>query len=238
MILAAHQLHYLPWLRYFHKIANCDTFVVLDNIQFNKNGWQNRNKIKTAQGAALLTVPIIQKFRQQLSEVQIDTKQPWRRKHWRAIESSYQKATYFKEHGNFFRGVYERSWETLNGLNYEILFYALKALGIKTKIVRSWDLPLKGEATERLVGLCKELGAKAYLTGAYATQVYLDPALFEREGIELLPQEFKCPEYPQLFPEAGFIPELSIIDLLFNVGSESLEILMQGTDSRVQEKTS
>ena len=238
MILAAHQLHYLPWLRYFHKVANAETFVVLDNIQFNKNGWQNRNKIKTAQGAALLTVPIIQKFQQQLSEVQIDTKQPWRRKHWGAIESSYQKAPYFKEHENFFRGVYENSWETLNKLNYEIFFYALKALGIKTKVVRSSDLPLKGEATERLVGICKELGAKAYLTGAYATQVYLDSGLFEREGIELLLQEFKCPEYPQLFPEAGFIPELSIVDLLFNSGPKSLETLMQGNVSPVPQKVS
>ncbi len=228
MILAAHQLHYLPWLRYFHKIANCDTFVVLDNIQFNKNGWQNRNKIKTPQGAALLTVPIQNKFQQLISDVQIDTTQPWAKKHWRTIELNYQKSPFFKEHEPFFRGIYDRPWNFLNELNYEMFFYYVKALGIQTKIVRSSDLNLKGEATERLIGICKELGAKAYVTGAYATQVYLDAGLFEREGIELVTQEFKCPEYLQQFREVGFIPELSIIDLLFNCGPKSLEILMQG----------
>ena len=237
MILAAHQLHYLPWLRYFHKLAAADTFVVLDNIQFNKNGWQNRNKIKTPQGGTLLTVPVLQKFQQLISEVQIDEKQPWARKHGRAIEVHYQKAPFFKEHERFFRGVYERPWESLNELNYEIFFYLVKALGIKTRILQSSELSLKGEATDRLIGICKELGARAYLTGAYATQVYLDPALFEREGIELVMQEYECPRYPQLYPEAGFVPELSIIDLLFNEGPKSLDLLKQAAPAKIQEKT-
>lgn len=227
MILAAHQLHYLPWLRYFHKIAHCDTFVVLDNIQFNKNGWQNRNKIKAASGALLLSVPVLQKFQQSLSEVRIDTKPPWRKKHWGAIQSNYRKTPYFKEHENFFREVYEKSWESLNDLNYEVLFYLLKALGIKTRVIRSSELALAGEATERLIGICKALGARAYLTGSHAAQVYLDPAPFERAGIKLLFQEFECPSYPQLYPEKGFIPELSVVDLLFNCGPKSLEVLLK-----------
>lgn len=237
MILAAHQLHYLPWLRYFHKIASCDTFVVLDNIQFNKNGWQNRNKIKTPAGASILTLPVLQKFQQSLSDVQIDFKPPWRRKHWGALQSHYQKSPHFKDHENFFRQIYERSWDRLNDLNYEILFYLLEALGIKTRVIRSSDLVLKAEATERLVGICKELGAKTYLTGSYAAQVYLDPTLFERSGIKLLFQEFECPRYPQLYPEAGFLPELSIVDLLFNCGPKSLEVLLQGSPSPVSGST-
>lgn len=233
MILAAHQLHYLPWLRYFHKIAPSDTFVALDNIQFNKNGWQNRNKIKTPQGAATLTVPVHQRFQQPLAEVQIDATQSWRRKHWKAIELHYGRAPYFKDHADFFKGVFETEWERLNDLNYEIFFYLVKALNIRTRIVKSSDLSLKGEATERLVGICKELGARKYLTGAYAVQVYLNPQLFKEEGIELLFQEFDCPLYPQLYPQAGFIPELSVIDLLFNCGPASLDILMgkKGYDS-------
>ena len=226
MILAAHQLHYLPWLRYFHKLASADTFVVLDNIQFNKNGWQNRNKIKTPQGESILTVPVLHKFQQLLSEVQIDHKQPWRRKHWGALETHYRRAPHFKNHEVFFKRLYETSWETLNDLNYEILFYLLKTLGVQTRVVRSSELSLKGEASERLVGICKELGARAYLTGSYAAEVYLDTGLFKREGIELLYQEFECPHYPQLYPEKGFIPELSIVDLLFNGGPKSLEILL------------
>ena len=233
MILAAHQLHYLPWLRYFHKIAHGDTFVVLDNIQFNKNGWQNRNKIKTPNGPLTLTVPVLQKFQQVLSEVRIDNKLPWRKKHWGALQSNYQKAPYFKDHETFFREVYESSWERLNDLNEKIFSYLLKALGIKTRVIRSSELALKGEATERLIGICKALGARAYLTGSYAAQVYLDQTLFEREGIKLLFQEFECPRYPQLYPEKGFTPELSIVDLLFNHGPKSLEVLLQDSPSQV-----
>lgn len=232
MILAAHQLHYLPWLRYFHKIASSDVFVVLDNIQFNKNGWQNRNKIKTPEGPLILTVPIHQKFQQNLSEVEIDQKQIWGKKHERSFQIHYQKAPCFKDHEPFFHEVFQKKWQHLNDLNYEILFYFLEILGIKTKIVRSSELSLKGEATERLIGICKELNAKTYITGAYATQVYLDADHFKREGIELITQEFNCPHYPQLYPEAGFITELSIVDLVFNCGSKSLEILMREASLR------
>ncbi len=229
MILAAHQLHYLPWLRYFHKMAQSDVFVVLDNIQFNKNGWQNRNKIKTAKGWSYLSVPVLQRSEQLLNDVQIDNHQPWKRKHWGSLCASYLKAPYFKEHEAFLRKIYESSWEKLNDLNYEMFFYFVRAFGIKTKIVRSSEMNLKGEATERLVSICKDLGAKAYLTGAYAAEVYLDSALFEREGIGLVFQKFDCPVYPQLYPEAGFVPELAVIDLLLNCGPKSLEVLMSAS---------
>ncbi len=237
MILAAHQLHYLPWLRYFHKIALCDTFVVLDDIQFNKNGWQNRNKIKTPEGETILTVPVHHRFQQRLSEVRIDEKQPWRRKHWRSLGLHYGKAAHFKEHEGFFRGIYGRSWEFLNDLNYAILEYLLKALGLQVRMIRSSGLSLKGEGSERLVNLSKELGARSYLTGSYAAQVYLDPSLFQREGIELLYQEYVSPQYPQLYPEAGFVPELSVVDLLFNCGPKSLEALLEKSGSKAAEKT-
>lgn len=230
MILGAHQLHYLPWLRYFHKIASSDTFLVLDNIQFNKNGWQNRNKIKSAEGEQILTVPVVHKFQQLLSEVQIDGRQPWQRKHQRSLESNYRRAPFFLEHEKFFRQVFETPWQRLNDLNYEILGYLIQTLGIKTQVLRSSELRLKGEATERLVSVCKELGARAYLTGSYAVQAYLDTEPFRREGIELIYQEWTSPAYPQLFPEAGYLPDLSIVDLLFNCGPRSLEVLMQNSE--------
>lgn len=227
MILAAHQLHYLPWLRYFHKIASCDVFVVLDNVQFNKNGWQNRNKIKTSQGSLTLTVPVLQRWAQPISEVQIDPKQNWPKKHWGSLSSCYQRAPYFKDHEAFFKEIYTREWKKLNDLNHELLSYLLHALGIQTRIVRSSDLSFQGEATERLVGICKDLDATVYLTGSYAAEVYLDKKPFEREGVSLQFQDFDCPVYAQLYPEAGFIPELSALDLLFNCGPKSLEILMR-----------
>jgi len=229
MIIAAHQLHYLPWLRYFHKIATCDAFVVMDNIQFNKNGWQNRNKIKTQKGWAYLTAPVFHRQAQSLSDVQIDNKSPWARKHWGNLVSSYARAPYFKEHEPFFKKIYESKWDKLNDLNYAMLEYFIDTLGIKTKIIKSSSLNLQGEATERLVAMCKDFGASAYLTGSYAAEVYLESKSFEDAGIKVVYQEFECPHYSQLFPEAGFIPELSILDLLFNCGSKSLDVLLQGS---------
>lgn len=228
MLVAIHQLHYLPWLRYIHKIASCDVFVVLDNIQFNKNGWQNRNKIKTAEGSQILTVPVFHKNAQNLDEVLIDSKSPWQRKHWNALNNNYRRAPYFKEYAETLQKIYEQPWEKLNDLNYAIFGHLISALRIKTKILRGSDLALKGEATDRLIAICKDLGANAYLTGAYAAETYLDSSFFEREGIELVMQTYESPTYPQLFPKEGFIPELSIVDLLFNCGSKSLDVLLQG----------
>lgn len=233
MILAIHQLHYLPWLRYFHKIASADVFVVLDNIQFNKNGWQNRNKIKADQGELILSVPVFQKMGQSLDEVEIDRKQPWQRKHWGALSTHYRKAPFFKEHEPFLRGIYEREWLKLNELNYEMLFYFLKALGVKTRIVKSSGMNLRGEATDRLVNISKDLGAGAYLTGAFAAQEYLDENLFKQAGVGLQMHEFECPVYSQAYPEKAFIPELSIVDLLMNCGPESLSVLMHGKTQKI-----
>ncbi|MCB9800526.1 MAG: WbqC family protein [Candidatus Omnitrophica bacterium] len=227
MLVGIHQLHYLPWLRYIHKIASCDVFVILDTIQFNKNGWQNRNKIKTSQGAKILTVPVLHKRAQNLSEVEIDTKQRWAKKHWGTILAAYQKAPHFDEHRKFFEEIYSREWEKLNELNHEMLSYFVNVLGIKTKIVHGSDMELRGEATERLVNICKDLTASAYLTGAYAAEAYLEEELFKAAGISLTAQQFKCPEYCQQFQSLGFIPELAILDMLFNCGPRTLEILMQ-----------
>lgn len=236
MIVACHQLHYLPWLRYFHKIANADIFVVLDNIQFNKNGWQNRNKIKNANGWMYLTVPIIHKYQQKIDEVMINNNKNWGKKHWHALKTNYSKAKYFNMHAEFFYKIYEKHWTKLADINYEILFYLLKSLKIDTKIIKSSELKnIEGEDTLRLINICKMLGADSYLSGAYALEVYLDADLFQKHGIKLLLQDWHCPGYKQLFPKSGFIPDLSIIDLLFNEGENSLEILNK--DGRIREYT-
>ncbi len=227
MLIAIHQLHYLPWLRYMHKLASADVFIVLDNIQFNKNGFQNRNSIKTPQGRLVLTVPVLHQFAQNLDQVLIDGKQAWQRKHWGSIQNSYRKAPFFCEHEPFLSEVYaKRKWEKLNDLNRFMLDYFLKALGVSVPVLYGSELTVPGDASERLVNLCKAASGTAYLTGAFAAGQYLQPELFERAGISLAVQEFKAPEYPQLFPEKGFIPELSILDLLLNCGSHSLDILM------------
>ncbi|MBU1727284.1 MAG: WbqC family protein [Candidatus Omnitrophica bacterium] len=227
MILSAHQLHYLPWLRYFHKIAESDVFVVMDNIQFNKNGWQNRNKIKCSSGWMYLTIPIYNKFQQRIDEVKIDNTQNWRSKHWNALLCNYSKAPYFKEYKSFFEGVFSKDWDSLNDINYEMFYFYLDVLGIKTKIVKASDLNIEGKDTVRLANICKALGADPYHSGAYALEVYLDEKVMNDAGIKVTLQDWHCPQYEQQFMKAGFVPDLAIVDLIFNHGPKSADIILK-----------
>ncbi len=224
IIAGIHQLHYLPWLRYFEKIARTDTFIVLDNIQFNKNGWQNRNRVKTSAGATLLTVPVYEHYQQFLHEVRINNTVPWRKKHWATLEQAYRKAPYFNDHAPFLQATYAREWETLNALNRHMLEYFLQALGIPTRICYSSDLDVPGTATERLIHLIRAVGGTAYYSGAHALDAYLDAQALEAAGITLVLQHWEPPCYPQL--HGAFLPDLSIVDLLMNGGPRALAILL------------
>lgn len=224
MLCGIHQLHYLPWLRYFEKIARADVFIVLDNIQYNKNGWQNRNKIKSAAGALLLTVPVHAPLGCTLDEVTIDNTQPWRKKHWAAIKQNYRRAPYYRQHEIFISSVYEREWHTLNELNRHMLDHYVNALNIQSRIVYSSELNVPGIATERLINLMRAVGADAYYSGAYALDQYLDAAQLEAAGIALQLQEWRAPVYPQF--HEPFASDLSVIDLLMHCGPASLEIIM------------
>lgn len=223
MLVGIHQLHYLPWLRYFEKIARSDAFVLLDDIQFSKNGWQNRNKVKTANGVAVLTVPVRTKAGQTLDEVRIHNAVPWRKKHWRTIEQAYAHAPYFEDYAPFLHKVYAREWERLNDLNFHMLRFYLDALGIETPVSRSSMLNVPGEATERLVNLVKAVGGDTYYSGAFALDAYLDAALLEANGIALELQEWTAPEYAQL--HGAFERDLSVVDLLMNCGPNALDVL-------------
>jgi hypothetical protein len=227
MLVGIHQPHYLPWLRYFDKIARCDVFIVLDTVQFSKNGWQNRNRIKTASGTVLLTVPVLAALDETLDTLRIDNTQPWRKKHWRTIELSYAKAPHFADHASFLMDVYTREWDRLNDLNRHMLAYLVDALGIQTRVVHASQLEVPGTATERLVNLIKAVGGNRYYTGAFAMDAYLDRRLLEQAGIELQIQDWHAPEYPQLHGE--FMMDLSIIDLIVNCGHMSLDILLGAT---------
>lgn len=225
MRVAIHQLHYLPWLRYFHKILRADTFVLLDNIQYNKNGWQNRNRIKTAQGARILTVPVHTHYQARLDEVLIDNSQPWQKKHWQTIQQAYGKAPYFARYAEGLGAFYARPWERLNDLNAAMLRFFLEALDITTPVVFSSALDVPGEATMRLVNLIRAVGGTRYYSGAYALDAYLDQSELDAANIGLELQEWQAPVYLQLYGEP--IADLSIVDLLFNVGPEANEILDQ-----------
>ena len=228
MLVGIHQLHYLPWLRYFEKIARCDVFIVLDNIQYSKNGWQNRNNIKTPAGPTLLTVPVQAPLGAPLDTIRVNNAVRWPRKHLESIRQSYGKAPFFADHAAFFEDTYGRTWDLLNDINRHMLDYFVKTLGIDTRVVFASELDAPGEATDRLVNLIRAVNGTQYYSGAYALEVYLDADTMERADIELVLQDWQAPVYPQL--HGDFVPDLSIIDLLLNCGPDSQAILLGERD--------
>ncbi len=223
MLCAIHQPQYLPWLGYFDKIAQSDVFVLYDDTQFKKNEWQNRNRIKNAQGWQWLTVPVRHHFGQTIAEVEINNNVNWRHKHWQALVSNYAKAPYFREYAERLDAAYQREWTRLGELNVFFVRELCDMLGIQTRLVLSSDLPVdKGLATEALIHICQAVGADAYLSGTGGRD-YVDAGLFEQADIALRFQEYVHPEYPQQFGD--FESHLSVVDLLLNVGSDSLPIL-------------
>ena len=230
MLITIHQPQYLPWLGYLDKIDKADVFVILDNVQFKKNEWQNRNRIKTAQGCQCITVPVLYRFPEKINEVKINNKTNWSRKHLQALITNYSKSTYFDNYKSFFEDIFSRSWDRFVDINIEIIKFLISALDLKTKLVMASDLKLREEPTERLIDICKTLNGNKYLAGNDGNKhMYLE--LFDKEGIEVTFQDFKHPVYNQLFGDLE--PYMSAIDLLFNCRDDSLEILRGQTKFEV-----
>jgi len=223
-VLAAHQPQYLPWLGFFDKLAQTNVFVLLDDVQFKKNEWQNRNRIKGPSGPQWITVPVRHKFPQTIAEVEVRETEPWRRKHQRALESNYGKAAHFADEMPLFAGVLEQAWTHLAPLNIELIRRLATRLGIDTEIRLGSANEVRADPTLRLVDLCRELGADAYLSGAGGD--YLEQDHFKEAGIELRFQRYKHPSYAQLHGE--FEPCMSVVDLLMNCGEDSFSIIRSG----------
>ncbi len=229
MRIAIHQPQYLPWLGYLDKLDRTDVFVLLDNVQFKKNEWQNRNRIRTAQGWQYLTVPVLHEFPQRLDQVRINNQADWRRKHQIALETHYRKAPHYDQFVPAFRDLYSRAWERLAPLNIEVIRVLTEAFGITTKLVEASRFIARDDQTGRLVDLCKALGADRYLAGD-GGHAYMNLAEFEAAGITVEFQEFAHPEYAQAY--TPFITGMSAIDLLFNCGRDGIELLRKSRRSR------
>ena len=195
----------------------------LDNVQYKKNEWQNRNKIKTPQGWQWITVPVKYKFPQKISEVHIENTTQWKRKHLAAIKTNYSKAPYFDNYLSFFEKLFSMDWEVISSLNIYLIKEIMEFLKINTETYISSELEkFPDSPDERLISLCKYFGANKYLAGA-GGKGYMDCNKFKESGIEVLFQEYNHPAYLQLY--GFFEPNMSIIDLLFNCGKDSLKIL-------------
>jgi len=226
MRVGIHQPHYLPWLRYFEKVARSDLFIILDDVQYEKNGYQNRNRIKTAQGPLTLTVPVLKPLMRPIGEIGIDEASGWRERHRRAIVQSYSRAPHFARYWPELEPFYLRAWDRLGELNREMLAVFLRLLEIPTCVRISSELGVAAASSHRLAALCRAVGGTEYLSGSFAVGAYLDPATLRGAGIGLALQEWRAPEYSQLYPAAGFAADLSILDLLFNEGPRSRDILL------------
>ncbi|MDD5674538.1 MAG: WbqC family protein [Chitinivibrionales bacterium] len=227
MKIAIHQPQYMPWSGYFHKMASCDLFVFLDDVQFKKNEWQNRNRIRNAQGWQWLSVPTSYKFPQCINQVQISYEKEWRTNHLKSLEMCYSSAPGFKLYHSDVINFYGNGWATIDECNIASVNLLMKLLGISTPVERTSSYKFGHSATERLIEICRYFKADTYLAGAGGHD-YMDVSLFVKAGINLEFQEFKCPVYPQYWRkrEEDFIPNLSMLDLIFNCGPNSFKILM------------
>lgn len=232
MIVAAHQPHYMPWLGYLDKLAKADLFVVMDDLQYEGQNFQNRQRVKLATGASWLTVPLERGAQtDRICDKRIDNhgnpKQHWQRRTWLTLEHNYRRAPYFARYAAELRDVYSRTWTTLLELDLHMLDLARTWLAIATPIVRSSTLGLQGEKTERIVDLCRRVGARAYLSGGGGSVGYLDSELIGRAGIGLIWQHFVHPVHAQ--QHSGFASHLGFLDLMFNCGEASRDILFAPT---------
>ncbi len=224
MILSVHQPQYLPWLGYFDKVADSDCFVFLDLPQFKKREFQNRNRIKGPNGEVWLTVPVVSKgkFEQPIKDVLIDNSQPWQKSHWQSLSLNLKKAPYWDRYSPGLQAFYTKRWDKLSDLNLEMTDWFFKQLGITTPWKLESSLGTTTQSTERLIELCRKTGCDAYLSGSGGKD-YMDEARFEQENLGLKYQHYTHPSYPQRYGD--FLPYMCIVDLLMNVGPDSLKVL-------------
>lgn len=225
--VAIHQPNFIPWIGYFYKWQNSDLFVFLDDTPFTKGGYTNRVKIKSPNGEQWLTVPVKTKGKlgQLIKDVEINNDTDWRRQILGSIRASYGRAPYFKNTFEGFEEIVSLKADRLIDLNLAALQWASRALRIATAAISSSQIP-RGEetATERLLSICLSLGARKYLSG-FGGNKYQDEEVFRKGKIELATSNFRHPRYPQMWGD--FFPGLSILDLIFNCGPESREIIIK-----------
>ena len=222
MILTIHQPMYLPYPGIFNKMKNADIFVFLDDAQYSDGYYYNRNRIKTKRGTLMLTVPLFKSLGQKLNDVRIATNIRWQKKHLKSIYANYSKADYFSSYIAFFKAVYNTHWGELHNLNMKTMLHIMEALDINTQFYLSSKLTSGSTGTQRIIDICNTLDADVYLSGISGTD-YLDKKLFKKNSIKLECQKYIPKEYKQLWGD--FIPNLSVIDLLFNLGDNAKEFI-------------
>lgn len=220
MILSGHQPNYLPYPGLIGKILHSDKFIYVSKVQLEKKSWQNRNRIKGANGEIILTVPVQTKgkFDQKISETLIDNATDWRKKHFSAIDLSYKKSQYYSKYIEFFADLYAKDWNSLNELDIYVMNWIINELGIKTEIFYDTDYDFTGKNNELLIEMTKTLECDTYLSNK-GSENYVDISMFTDNNLNHRYLNYVGKQYRQCFKE--FIPYLSIFDMLFNIGAEN-----------------
>lgn len=207
---------------FFKKIQSSDLFVFLDDVQYEKNWVQNRNKIRTSDGSMWLTVPVNASIGSLLKDVKIENTTNWRTKHKKSIQINYSKTSYFKDFWPSLEKIYEKNYDLLIDVDMEIIKLLMKELQIKTKTIFSSELEISDKGSDRILNICKKLEADVYLSGIKGSD-YLNLKNFEQNSIEVQFQNFQHPVYDQYYKP--FLPNMSSIDLIFNEGKNAPKIL-------------
>jgi hypothetical protein len=234
MIVTIMQPAYLPWLGYFHRASLSDLFVVLDHVHIDKSsktGFAHRNRVRRKEGWVWLTVPLKTKGRHgnlPLNLVRIDDEQNWRHKHWMTIRTSYAKAPYFADHAAMFEAFYARPWECLASLARETTAYQLGVLGLRPRVIYSSEMEVEGTGGELILEICRSTSATTYISGPFGRE-YLDFRRFADAGVGLVFHDYVHPVYPQVYP--GFESYMAAIDVLFNCGPGSLDVIRSGNEA-------
>jgi hypothetical protein len=232
MIVAAHQPNYLPWLGFFDKLRRCDRFLILDHVQFERQNFQNRTRVRFGDEARWLTVPVVQRSRDELIlDKLVDNGRAgrlrWGRKQFATLEQVYRGAPYFRLYAPALRALLDAEWEKLIDLNVAMLRFCMDALDIRTPLTRTSEMgTIPGQKSELVLNMCKAAGADVYLSGDGASRHYLDIEAFRNAGVEVRFQEFRHPDYPQ--GSGKPLHGLSVLDLLFHCGPLAKIVLSGG----------
>ncbi len=223
--IAIIQSCYIPWRGFFDLVSRCDEYVIYDQVAFQKGHWHNRNKVKTARGPIWMTIPTVTHGRlsQPIEEVEIAG--PWTDRHWAAIEQSYRHAPFFAEEAPAVRALYEKARDErlLTKVNELFMRALLARVEAPTRVTRDSDYHIEGSRSERVLSTCLAVGATHYLSGPSA-KAYLDERLFAEAGVALEWMDYRgYRDYPQL--HGKFVGEVSILDLLFNMGPDARSFL-------------
>jgi hypothetical protein len=228
MIVAIHQPHYMPWLGYLHRMAQVDLFIVLDHVQFERRNHQNRSQVRLEGEARWLTVPVVQRSqKERIVDKLIDNTDPraWGPIHFSTLRHAYRDAPHFRSYAGELRAILEARWERLVDLDLATLEFLRAAFGIRTPVARSSTLGVEGAKSELILNLCRAVGAERLLAGFGGSRRYLDSEAFARGGVRIEWHQFSHPEYPQCGPQP-FVAGLAGVDMLFNCGARSRELLL------------